>query len=479
MPELPEVETVRKGLEKLVVNKTIQKVQVLWPKIIDAPEVTIFEAQLANEKIESIGRRGKFLIFHLTDYELISHLRMEGKYKFYEENVPLDKHTHVIFHFTDGTQLHYNDVRKFGRMTLVNKGMSTSYKGIMQLGPEPLPETFTLDDFSKGLAKSKKAIKPLLLDQKLVTGLGNIYVDEALWEAKIHPEQPANTLKPKEVAVLRKAIIDVLHRAVEAGGTTIRSYLNALGEAGQFQLSLHVYGQTGEPCARCQTPIVKVKVAQRGTHFCPNCQRIKIENQPTSYVLGVTGGIATGKSTVDAIFQKYGILIIDSDRIAREVVEPQTPGLQAIVDTFGQTMIQKNGQLNRQKLGELIFQDATKREQLNQLLDPFIRTAIKNAIAKNKKTHPLVVVDIPLLFEGHYESTVDSVAVVYTTPESQRTRLMKRNKLTVEEAQARIESQLPIEEKRKRADIVFENTGTKEELERQIVQWLRESKFIY
>ncbi|WP_048950266.1 zinc finger domain-containing protein, partial [Enterococcus faecium] len=121
-----------------------------------------------------------------------------------------------------------------------------------------------------------KAIKPLLLDQRLVTGLGNIYVDEALWEAKIHPEQPANTLRPKEVEQLRLSIIDVLDRAIEAGGTTIRSYLNALGESGGFQVALHVYQQTGKPCIRCGTPIVKTKVAQRGTHYCPNCQRLKI-----------------------------------------------------------------------------------------------------------------------------------------------------------------------------------------------------------
>ncbi|ASZ07386.1 MULTISPECIES: DNA-formamidopyrimidine glycosylase [Enterococcus] len=276
MPELPEVETVRKGLERLVTGKKIQKVQVLWPKIIEQPEAPIFEATLIGETIESIGRRGKFLIFHLTNYELISHLRMEGKYSFVEENQPLDKHTHVIFFFDDGSQLRYNDVRKFGRMTLVAKGQSDSYRGIMKLGPEPLPELFTLAEFEAGLKKSHKAIKPLLLDQRLVTGLGNIYVDEALWEAKIHPEQPANTLKGKEIAALRLAIIDVLGRAVEAGGTTIRSYLNALGEAGSFQMALHVYGQTGQPCVRCQTPIVKTKVAQRGTHYCPKCQQLKI-----------------------------------------------------------------------------------------------------------------------------------------------------------------------------------------------------------
>jgi formamidopyrimidine-DNA glycosylase len=187
----------------------------------------------------------------------------------------LDKHTHVIFNFTDHSRLFYNDVRKFGRMVLVPKDESSQYKGIKQLGPEPQPDVFYLETFQEKLKRSAKAIKPLLLDQKLVTGLGNIYVDEALWEAQIHPETPANALNESETTRLYQAIIDVLARAVEAGGTTIRSYANALGEAGTFQVSLNAYGQTDLPCPRCQTPIVKTKVAQRGTHYCPTCQKRK------------------------------------------------------------------------------------------------------------------------------------------------------------------------------------------------------------
>ncbi|MEI5995363.1 DNA-formamidopyrimidine glycosylase [Candidatus Enterococcus mansonii] len=278
MPELPEVETVRKGLEQLVVGKTIKEVTVLWPRIIEAPESEMFAQHLIGQTIEKMERRGKFLIFKLTNYDLISHLRMEGKYETHDVEDERAKHTHVIFTFTDETELRYLDVRKFGRMVLVEKNQGNAYKGILALGPEPIPSEFKLPEFRKGLKKHHKAIKPLLLDQRLVTGLGNIYVDEALWEAKIHPEQPADTLKPKEVERLYYAIIDVLGRAVEAGGTTIRSYLNALGEAGTFQISLNVYGQKDKPCPRCATPIKKIKVAQRGTHFCPKCQTLKVRN---------------------------------------------------------------------------------------------------------------------------------------------------------------------------------------------------------
>lgn len=275
MPELPEVETVRKGLVSLVKNKTIAKVDVYWPRIIEFPEIDIFQQQLIGETIETVDRRGKYLIFEFTHYEMVSHLRMEGKYEFFDQPTALDKHSHVRFIFTDGSELIYHDVRKFGRMALLKKGTAKEYKGLTQLGPEPTDADFDLADFKVKLKKASTMIKPLLLNQKIVAGLGNIYVDEVLWLAKIHPEQPANTLSSQSVRQLREAIIEVIGKAKEAGGTTIRTYLNALGEAGHFQQELNVYGQTGEPCSRCGTLIIKIKVAQRGTHLCPHCQKLK------------------------------------------------------------------------------------------------------------------------------------------------------------------------------------------------------------
>lgn len=275
MPELPEVETVRKGLISLVKGKTIAKVDVYWPRIIEMPEVETFQQQMIGETIEDVERRGKYLIFQLSHYEMVSHLRMEGKYEYFSEAKPLDKHSHVRFIFTDGSELVYHDVRKFGRIALLKKGGAKQYKGLLQLGPEPTDEEFSLADFKEQLKKSSTMIKPLLLNQKVVAGLGNIYVDEVLWLAKIHPEQPANSLSPQAVKKLREAIIEVIAKAKEAGGTTIRTYLNALGEAGHFQQELHVYGQTGKPCPRCGTAIIKIKVAQRGTHLCPHCQKVK------------------------------------------------------------------------------------------------------------------------------------------------------------------------------------------------------------
>lgn len=278
MPELPEVETVRKGLEKLVLKATIESVEVYWDRIISGPiETAEFKRILMGEKIMEFDRRGKYIIIRFNQWALVSHLRMEGKYEVEESAAPLKKHTHVVFHLADGRDLRYLDVRKFGRMTLVPIGEEFTATGIRLLGPEPTVETFDEATFYKTLQTKKRAIKPLLLDQKIVAGLGNIYVDEALFLAKIHPLRTANSLQKIEVSKLHEAIIKVLGDAVEAGGTTIRTYQNALGEAGSFQVNLSVYGKKGLPCVRCGTPIEKIKVAQRGTHFCPMCQRLSVD----------------------------------------------------------------------------------------------------------------------------------------------------------------------------------------------------------
>jgi len=258
-----------------VSGASIKSVDVYWDRIISGSIASSeFKQLLTGEKIIGFDRRGKYIIFHFRQWAMVSHLRMEGKYEVEDSSKPLKKHTHVVFHLADGRDLRYLDVRKFGRMTLVPLGEEISMTGIRLLGPEPTEETFDETTFYNNLQTKKRAIKPLLLDQKIVAGLGNIYVDEALFLAKIHPLRIANSLKKDEVSQLHKAIIKVLGDAVEAGGTTIRSYQNALGEAGTFQVNLSVYGKKGIPCIHCGTPIEKIKVAQRGTHFCSKCQRL-------------------------------------------------------------------------------------------------------------------------------------------------------------------------------------------------------------
>ncbi|MEH7504332.1 DNA-formamidopyrimidine glycosylase [Neobacillus drentensis] len=275
MPELPEVETVRKTLKKLVVDKTIKDITVFWPKIIKNPlEVEQFIDALVGETILDVGRRGKFLIIYTENFALVSHLRMEGKYGLYHKDEPFDKHTHVLFHFTDGTELRYRDVRKFGTMHLYKKGDEFLTEPLIGLGPEPFSEEFTVEYLANKVEKTNRKIKTALLDQKVFVGLGNIYVDEALFRSGIHPERLANTLTKDEIAILHREIVATLSEAVKKGGSTIRSYVNSQGEIGMFQLELYAYGRKGEECKRCGTPLEKTTVGGRGTHYCPHCQKI-------------------------------------------------------------------------------------------------------------------------------------------------------------------------------------------------------------
>lgn len=273
MPELPEVETVKRTLSELIINETIDHVNVTWPKMIKFPDdVKQFVHLLEGQTFRSISRRGKFLVFYLDDYALVSHLRMEGRYGVYnseDEEIP---HTHVRFSFKSGKVLRYGDVRKFGTMHLFPKGQELKSLPLAQLGPEPLSTEFTVEVLKHRLDRTSRALKAALLDQSVLVGLGNIYVDEALFEAKIHPEKQANTLTDEELAKLFDAIVKTLHEAVELGGTSIKSYVNGQGEMGMFQQRLHVYGRKGEPCHMCGEEIQRTVVGGRGTHTCPSCQ---------------------------------------------------------------------------------------------------------------------------------------------------------------------------------------------------------------
>ncbi|MGX7109256.1 DNA-formamidopyrimidine glycosylase [Facklamia miroungae] len=281
MPELPEVNSVMLGLNQLVQGKTIKKARVYWPRIVGREtfeEAQSFAMELANQQIQLVDRRGKYLIFYLSDKIMISHLRMEGKYQYIPKDqigdYQKDKHTHLEFSMTDGSLLNYHDVRKFGRIELIKKESIEVFFRDKKLGPEPIESEFKLEKFQVSLAKINRAIKPVLLEQKVVAGLGNIYVDESLFRAGIHPSSLASSIPPHQIKRLHQSIIQVIAEAVEAGGSSIRTYRNTLGEAGKFQHALKVYGRKGQPCVNCGSSIEKIQLAQRGTHYCPNCQKI-------------------------------------------------------------------------------------------------------------------------------------------------------------------------------------------------------------
>lgn len=277
MPELPEVETVRRTLLPLIVDRPLAAVIVRYPKMI-VGSVTAFKQTLHHHQVVTIDRRGKYLLFRFDHgITMVSHLRMEGHYFRAETAEPRNKHVHVLFVFEDGSSLQYQDVRKFGRMQLIKTGQEAQVKGIAQLGPEPFSADFTPEGLYQALQRHHKAIKSVLLDQHVVAGLGNIYADEVLWLCRINPFTPADQLSRAQVNTLHEEIIAELKKAVAGRGTSIRSYVDANGNSGDFQLKLHAYHQTGQPCSRCGTPIIKTKLGGRGTHYCPQCQPLPKE----------------------------------------------------------------------------------------------------------------------------------------------------------------------------------------------------------
>jgi len=273
MPELPEVETVRRALEELVVGKQIASIDITYSKIIRTPaDIEQFKLLLQGQTIQSIDRKGKYLIFHFDDVALVSHLRMEGKYLFSRTRPEAyDKHTHIVFNFSDNSVLQYRDVRKFGTMDLVAKGEEKNLQSLIKLGQEPIDPNFNSDLFKKQVKARTAPIKNIILNQEIVSGLGNIYVDDSLALSKIHPLTKGDLLTDDELNRLIEAMKSVLTKAIEKGGSTIRSYESIYGK-GSMQDHLVVYGRTGKPCLECGTPIEKIKVGGRGTHFCPACQ---------------------------------------------------------------------------------------------------------------------------------------------------------------------------------------------------------------
>ncbi len=272
MPEMPEVETVRRILESRIVGKTIRDVDVYFERMIRNQPVPSFIEKLQSQTIQAMDRYGKHLLFDFGDFVLISHLRMEGKYYIKNLDEPRDKHEHVIFYFTDGSTLRYHDTRKFGTFDIIDKTVLTTKSPLTGLGPEPTSKDLTVSYLTAKLRHKTQAIKPTLLDQTVICGLGNIYVDEVLFRSKLHPETPAGSLTKNNLKHIAEACKNVIEKAIDLGGTTVRSYTASLGVTGRFQNELNVHTKAGELCPNCHTVIEKIRVGGRGTYYCPTCQ---------------------------------------------------------------------------------------------------------------------------------------------------------------------------------------------------------------
>ncbi|MCC7361500.1 MAG: DNA-formamidopyrimidine glycosylase [Anaerolineales bacterium] len=271
MPELPEVETVVRELRQggptrgaSVVGRTLARVTVRWPRHIATPSARGVQQRLPGQTILGLRRRGKYLIFDLTHDVLLIHLKMSGDLTVVGPDAPPDKHAHTVFHFTDGSALRFSDTRKFGKVFVV--GQAEEIVG--GLGPEPLEPDFTAKQLGRMLAARHRQLKPLLLDQTFLAGLGNIYTDEALHLAGLHPLRLSDSLSAAEVRTLWQSI----RRALRAGLRHNGASIDWVYRGGGYQRHFRVYGRAGRPCLRCGTPIRRMVVGQRGTHYCPTCQ---------------------------------------------------------------------------------------------------------------------------------------------------------------------------------------------------------------
>jgi len=287
MPELPEVETVRRGLSKLIIGRTIMAAQTDNPKSFPNARGQV-EAFLLGAKVTDIRRRAKVLMIDLsTNYTLVTHLKMTGQLVYRGEKVfgaghPTDsligelpdKSTRVTLQFTDESKLFFNDQRKFGWMKLIPTDEVAELPFMQKVGPEPLDDYFTPKQFTERFTRrSRTSIKAALLDQTVIAGVGNIYADESLWGAKIHPQRQVNTITPAESEALYIELRLVMNLAIDKGGSTDKNYVNAEGKRGSYMDFARVFRREGLACPRCGTTIIKLKVAGRGTHICPHCQR--------------------------------------------------------------------------------------------------------------------------------------------------------------------------------------------------------------
>ena len=465
MPELPEVETVKNVLLPIVKGRKILSIDILRKSTIHG-DIDGFINTLTNQTFLDISRIGKFLIFHLTnDLVIISHLRMEGKYYEVLENEPNTKYSRVVFHFDNGHKLCYDDSRCFGMMKLSNEIDYKSVKDIAQLGPEP----FDVKDVNYLLNRTKKStlpIKSTLLDQTLMTGLGNIYADEVLYASNIHPLTPANKITKKQWELIVKNAKEILNNAIIAGGSTIKSYHPGKDIDGNFQTALKAYGKKGEPCEKCSSIMRFMKVNGRGTTYCPKCQKQVTEKLKVA----IYGRVASGKSTVLSTFQENGYFTISSDDIVANLYE--TPKMAKIIgEAFDLPFTNK---VDKAVLRDYINSHPKDRKKLEKLVHP----QVKNEILRIFKTtnNRMIVVEVPLLFESKMDNLFDVIIAVDISSKKQKELLYQRNPNTAE-ALLKINAEHQFDKNKIKADYVIANSACLESLKVKTTKIINELQY--
>lgn len=454
MPELPEVETVRGTLEGQIIGKTITNIEVYYAAMLENTTKEKFIHSLIGQTFQKIERYGKYLIFILDDYTILSHLRMEGKYFLKDIHAPLEKHEHIVFILNQTISFRYHDTRKFGKMALLKTTKMQEimkYSSLSHLGKEANDTQFTKEELYDRLKHKHVPIKTALLNQEIICGLGNIYVDEVCFMSKLNPKMSSCHITMEDASNILKSSRSILAKAIQAGGTTIRSYTSSLGVTGRFQLELLVHSKENEPCPICNTKIVKIKVGGRGTYVCPNCQAPREKK-----VIGITGSIATGKSEVTKYLKEKGYAVVDADEIVKEEKNKNKSIYHALLEKIGRKILSDNGEIDNQKLARFIYESDENRLLVNAIVHPIVKEKIQENI-KNI-VDELIFISVPLLFEAHFETLCSKIICVYASPEVEIQRLMMRNHCSYDEAVLRISKQISQEEKCKKADYIIDNS---------------------
>lgn len=268
MPEIAEVRVVKNALKGQILNKKITNIKVMYPKMVEG-DINV----LNGKTFKDIKTFGKWLIFNLGDYTLLSHLRMEGKYFYEKTTCSLEKHTHIIFSLDNGYDLRYNDTRKFGKMIIVKTSNVKNVPSLTKLGKEPDSNELTTTYLLDKLKKNKRCIKDILLDQTIINGLGNIYANEVLFASKINPSKKGSDITSSEATLIIKNSKEIILESERLGGCTIKSYTSSLGVEGKYQEKLKVHKKENEKCSICATPITRIKISGRSTYYCETCQK--------------------------------------------------------------------------------------------------------------------------------------------------------------------------------------------------------------
>lgn len=453
MPELPEVETIKNVLKPILIGNKITAIDVLRMSTIQGDKQS-FVNSLVGQTFTDVTRYGKYLFLHLTnDYVIISHLRMEGKYFELSENEQNTYFSRVVFHLNNGRKVCYDDSRCFGILKLSSEQSYKTEPEIIKLGKEPF-EIDNVEYLINHCKKSNIPVKSTITDQTLIAGIGNIYADEILFECKIHPLTPSRLITKSQWTQVIESASKILKKAIESGGSTIKSYHPGKNIDGKFQVNLKAYGKYGEACPNCGTSLRFIKVSGRGTTFCPNCQ----EKLGKPIKIALIGKVAAGKSTVLETFKAYGADIICCD----EIIEKLYSKTEIACDIGRLFNLTFKAKVDKKCLREYLVKNPKDIKKLQNYIYPIVIETVSMFFKKSKAK--ILVCEAPLLFEAKMESMFDEIIAIDIDEKIQLERLMKRNPETANFLKQLSDKNNAFEKNKKKANIIISNNASHSEL---------------